>query len=160
MSPFRHNFFDVDRFTEVCCSAQIPLSENRQAKLPISTDHVILRGGEGSLCLCIGGTRMVRKPSTTVFGNLCRLARRNCLQLCGGVMAKTPCKRVAIPFWASVFCSHSERRFLNCVEIVRLKATFLMGKYAGFYEVTFFSEPIPCTSVLFRGVYLYIAFAH
>tara|TARA_A100001011_G_C14040129_1_gene727451 strand:- start:207 stop:503 length:297 start_codon:yes stop_codon:yes gene_type:complete len=76
-----------------------------------------------------------------------------------GVMAKTPRGRVAIPFLASVFCSHSERRFLKCVEMVRLNATFLMGKYAGFYEVTFFSEPIPCTSVLFGGVYIHIAFA-
>ena len=66
-----------------------------------------------------------------------------------GVMAKTPRGRVAIPFLSSVFWSHSERRFLECAEMVRLKATLLMGRYAGFYEVTFFSEPIPCTAVLF-----------
>ena len=53
MSPFRHHFLDVDRFTELCYSAQIPLSENRQAKLPISTDHAILLREEGSFCLCI-----------------------------------------------------------------------------------------------------------
>ena len=82
MSPFGYHFFDVDRFTEVCCSAQIPLSENRQAKLPISTDHAILRREVGSLCLCIGGTKMRCKPCTTVSGNLCRLARIYGMQLC------------------------------------------------------------------------------
>jgi len=71
-----------------------------------------------------------------------------------GVMAKTPCERVAIPFLSSVFCSHSERRFLDYAEMVRMNTTFLVGKYAGFYEVAFFSEPIPCTPVLFGGVYI------
>ena len=71
-----------------------------------------------------------------------------------GVMAKTPCGRVAIPFLSSVFCSHSERRFLDYAEMVRMNTTFLVGKYAGFYEVAFFSEPIPCTFVLFGGVYI------
>ena len=82
MSPFGRHFFDVNRSTEACCSAKIPLSENRQAKLPISTDHTILRREVGSLCLCIGGTRMLRQPCTTAFGNLYRLAKKNGMQLC------------------------------------------------------------------------------
>jgi hypothetical protein len=75
------------------------------------------------------------------------------------VMAKARPERVVIPIQSSVFRSRYNRRFLASAEKLRSQPTFLMGKYAGFHEDAFFSEPIPCTSVLFGGVYIYIAFA-
>ena len=52
------------------------------AFVALSTDHVILRREVGSLCLCIGGMKMLRKPCTPMSGNLYRLARRYGMQLC------------------------------------------------------------------------------